>query len=46
MNIGNHGGSCGHSCCLRVADLSVPIGNDKILEKLEKLLVSKRLLLV
>lgn len=33
MNIGNHGGSCGHSCCLRISDLSVTIGNDKILKK-------------
>ena len=31
MNIGSHGGSCGHSCCLRVQDLSVKIGNDAIL---------------
>ncbi len=31
MNIGTHGGSCGHSCCLRVQDLSVKIGNDAIL---------------
>ena len=28
----NHGGSCGDSCCLRVQDLSVKIGNDKILK--------------
>ena len=33
MNIGSHGGSCGHSCCLRVQDLSVKLGNDTILEK-------------
>jgi len=32
MNIGAHGGSCGHSCCLRIQDLSVKIGNDRILE--------------
>ncbi len=32
MNIGNHGGSCGHSCCLRINDLTVKIGNDSILE--------------
>ncbi len=32
MNIGNHGGSCGHSCCLRISDLSVTIGNDAILK--------------
>lgn len=34
MNIGSHGGSCGHSCCLRVQDLSVKIGNDTILDKI------------
>ena len=28
----NHGRSCGDSCCLRVQDLSVKIGNDKILK--------------
>ena len=32
MNIGSHGGSCGHSCCLRVQNLSVKIGNDLILK--------------
>ena len=32
MNIGSHGGSCGHSCCLRIQDLSVKIGNDEILK--------------
>ena len=26
-----HGGSCGDSCCLRVSNMSVTIGNDKIL---------------
>lgn len=31
MNIGLHGGSCGHSCCLRIQNLSVKIGNDQIL---------------
>ena len=31
MNIGSHGGSCGHSCCLRIQDLSVKIGNSTIL---------------
>ena len=31
MNIGLHGGSCGHSCCLRIQGLSVKIGNDVIL---------------
>ncbi len=28
----NHGNSCGDSCCLRIQDLSVKIGNDKILK--------------
>ena len=32
MNIGTHGGSCGHSCCLRVQNLSVKIGSETILE--------------
>ena len=27
-----HGGNCGDSCCLRVQDLSVTIGNEKILQ--------------
>lgn len=31
MNIGSHGGSCGHSCCLRIQDLSVKIGSQTIL---------------
>lgn len=30
MNIGTHGGSCGHSCCLRIQNLSVRIGKDSI----------------
>ncbi|MBR3978399.1 MAG: metal ABC transporter ATP-binding protein [Oscillospiraceae bacterium] len=34
MNIGSHGGSCGHSCCLRIEDLGVKIGNETILEKI------------
>lgn len=34
MNIGTHGGGCGHSCCLRVQDLSVKIGNTSILDKI------------
>ena len=34
MNIGRHGGACGHSCCLRVQDLSVKIGADTILENI------------
>ena len=32
MRINLHGGDCGHSCCLRVENLSVTIGNDKILQ--------------
>ena len=34
MNIGNHGGGCGHSCCLRIQDLSVKIGTNQILENI------------
>lgn len=34
MNIGSHGGGCGHACCLRIQDLSVTIGNDTILNKI------------
>ena len=32
MNIGSHSGGCGHSCCLRVQDLSVKIGSNTILQ--------------
>lgn len=32
MNIGRHGGACGHSCCLKVQDLSVKIGGNTIIE--------------
>lgn len=32
MNIGSHGGSCHHSCCLRIQDLSVKIGSEMILK--------------
>lgn len=32
MNPFLHGGNCGDSCCLRVQNLSVTIGNDKILQ--------------
>ena len=31
MNLDLHGGSCGHSCCLRVENLSVRIGGESIL---------------
>ncbi len=34
MNIGSHGGNCGHSCCLRISDLSVKIGSDQILKNI------------
>ena len=34
MNIGSHGGGCGHSCCLRVQDLSIKIGSDTILDNI------------
>ena len=32
MNLGSHGGNCGHSCCLRISNLSVKIGTDTILK--------------
>lgn len=32
MNIGSHTGGCGHSCCLRIQNLGVKIGNDLILD--------------
>ena len=32
MKLFSHGRSCGDSCCLRVQNLSVQIGNDKILK--------------
>jgi len=32
MKFDLHGGSCGHSCCLRVENLSVRIGSDNILK--------------
>lgn len=34
MNIGTHGGSCGHSCCLRIQDMSIRIGNETILKEI------------
>lgn len=34
MNIGVHGNGCGHSCCLRIQDLSVKIGNSAILSNI------------
>lgn len=35
MNIGKHGHGCGHSCCLRVQNLSVNIGATEILSKID-----------
>lgn len=35
MNIGMHGGSCGHACCLRIQDLSVKIGGNTIIEDID-----------
>ena len=32
MKFNIHGGSCGHSCCLRVENMSVKIGTDAILK--------------
>lgn len=32
MNFGSHGGGCGHSCCLKIQNLSVKIGTNTILE--------------
>ena len=32
MRFSPHGGACGHSCCLRVENLSVQIGSDLILK--------------
>lgn len=32
MNFGKHGGSCSHSCCLRIQNLSVQIGAETILK--------------
>lgn len=34
MNIGNHGSGCGHSCCLRIQDLSVKIGGNTIIDNI------------
>ena len=34
MNIGTHRSGCGHSCCLRVQDLTVKIGNELILDNI------------
>ncbi len=34
MKLGFHGGSCGHSCCLRIQNLAVKIGNSQILNNI------------
>ena len=34
MNINPRGRACGHVCCLRIADMSVKIGNDQILSNI------------
>ena len=34
MKFDIHGGGCGHSCCLRVENMSVRIGSDAILENM------------
>ena len=34
MNIGSHTGGCSHSCCLRIQDLTVRIGSNIILDKI------------
>ena len=35
MDIGSHGGACGHSCCLRIQNLSVKIEGDAILSDVD-----------
>ena len=35
MNMLTHGGSCGHSCCLRLQDLSVRFGTNAIIENID-----------
>ena len=35
MKFGTHGGSCNHSCCLRIQDLSVKIEGDAILKNVD-----------
>ncbi len=35
MNMGTHGGACGHSCCLRVENLGVKIGEEQILQDIQ-----------
>ena len=35
MNLGTHGRACGHSCCLRIQDLTVKLGSNTILEDID-----------
>lgn len=44
MNEFHHGSSCGQSCCLRVENLSVKIGNDQILHDINLHVHCKELL--
>ena len=37
MKFDIQGGSCGHSCCLRVENLSVRIGTDSILSDMNQI---------
>ena len=34
MNLGKHGGACGHACCLRIQNLSVKIGGNPIIDNI------------
>ncbi len=34
MKIGSHGGSCSHSCCLRIQNLSVQFGSETVLDNI------------
>lgn len=34
MNIRSHGGSCSHSCCLKIQNLGVHFGNNTVLENI------------
>lgn len=34
MKLSTHGGPCGHSCCLRIQDLSVKLGGEAILQNI------------
>ncbi len=34
MNLGKHGGACGHACCLRISDLSVKLSGKTIVDNI------------